>query len=131
MVKSLTSGIIRSQRLKDSQIANARRLRKKCTPAEKVLWNRLRNRKLAGLKFRRQQLIQGFIADFYCEKAKLVIEVDGLVHQTPRQMNRDKYRETVFKGRGIYTLRIPNEKVFGCIEECLQTIILTAKERMA
>lgn len=60
---------------------NARLLRKVSTEAEDLLWQELRNRKLMGLKFRRQHPLKNFVADFYCAEKNLVIEVDGNVHQ--------------------------------------------------
>jgi very-short-patch-repair endonuclease len=96
----------------------ARKLRICATHAEKVMWELLRNRKVAGLKFRRQQVIDGFIADFFCEEAKLVIELDGGVHNDPKQKKIDIHREQVFKIRGLHTLRIKNE------------VVLTEKERV-
>ena len=60
------------------------------TPAEKILWNELRANKL-GVHFRRHQIIQGFIVDFYCHKAALVIEVDGDIHDL--QQEEDARRE--------------------------------------
>ena len=58
----------------------AKELRKSMTVAEELLWNRLKNNKLGGLKFRRQHPLDIFIADFYCHKLKLVIEIDGEIH---------------------------------------------------
>ena len=60
----------------------ARELRQKQTPAEEILWALLRRKNLVGLKFRRQQQLGPFIADFYCHRARLVVEVDGGVHET-------------------------------------------------
>ena len=55
----------------------AKKLRRKMTPYEKALWQRLRTHKIAGFKFRRQHPIKFYIADFYCHEARLVVEVDG------------------------------------------------------
>ncbi len=73
------SKIVRAQRDPEKQ-AFARRMRRAITAAEARLWERLRNNQLAGLHFRRQQIIDGFIADFYCRAARLVVECDGAVH---------------------------------------------------
>ena len=59
---------------------HARQMRRDPTPAERKLWHKLRNHRLAGLKFRRQQPLGPFIADFCCPSAKLVVEVDGVSH---------------------------------------------------
>ena len=80
-------------KLPDSLKENARRMRKEPTATEEKLWNVLRNRKLDGYKFRRQQPFEGFIIDFYCEQAKLGIEVDGEIHLQPNQKQYDQERE--------------------------------------
>jgi very-short-patch-repair endonuclease len=106
------SGVISLQYVKKGKKRQARMLRAHATPAEKILWELLRNRKVAGLKFRRQQIIDGFIADFFCEEARLVIELDGGIHDDPEQKKIDLHRENVFKMRGLSTLRIRNEMVY-------------------
>jgi len=78
------------------------------TPAEKILWEELRANKL-GVHFRRQQVIQGFIVDFYCHKAGLVIEVDGDVHDL--QKEEDERREKVLNGMGLRIVRFRNDGV--------------------
>jgi len=78
------------------------------TPAEKVLWEELRANKL-GVHFRRQQGIQGFIVDFYCHKAALVIEVDGDVHDL--QKEEDEQREKVLSALGLRIVRFGNDEV--------------------
>ncbi len=87
----------------------ARQLRREMTPAERALWAFLRNRKLAGFKFRRQQVIDGFIADFYCAEAGLVIELDGRVHDN--QAEYDANRDRVLAERRLTVLRIPNARI--------------------
>ena len=78
------------------------------TPAEKILWEELRANKL-GVHFRRQQVIQGFIVDFYCHKAGLVIEVDGDVHDL--QKEEDERREKVLSALGLRIVRFGNDEV--------------------
>jgi len=78
------------------------------TPAEKVLWNELRGNKL-GVHFRRQQVIAGFIVDFYCHKIGLVIEVDGDIHNL--QKEEDARREKVLKELGLRIIRFRNDEV--------------------
>jgi very-short-patch-repair endonuclease len=78
------------------------------TPAEKVLWEELRANKL-GVHFRKQQVIQGFIVDFYCHKAALVVEVDGDVHDL--QKEEDERREKVLSEMGLRVARFGNEEV--------------------
>jgi very-short-patch-repair endonuclease len=78
------------------------------TPAEKILWQQLRANKL-GVHFRRQQVIAGFIVDFYCHKATLVIEVDGDIHDL--QQEEDARREKVLREMGLRIVRFGNEEV--------------------
>jgi very-short-patch-repair endonuclease len=79
------------------------------TPAETVLWQELRHSQMAKLHFRRQQVIDGFIADFYCHAAGLVVEVDGAIHDA--QAEYDAERSQVFARRGIRVLRFANDHV--------------------
>jgi len=99
-------------------VSRARELRQNMTEAEQVLWKELRNRKFIGLKFVRQhpliyQVINNepryFIADFMCYEKKLVIEVDGLIHEF--QKEEDEHREEILKSMGLNILRIKNEEV--------------------
>jgi very-short-patch-repair endonuclease len=78
------------------------------TPAEKILWQELRRNKL-GVHFRRQQVIVGFIVDFYCHKAGLVVEVDGDIHDL--QQEEDARREKVLSEMGLRIVRFGNEEV--------------------
>lgn len=78
------------------------------TPAEKTLWQELRANRL-GVHFRRQQIIAGFIVDFYCHKATLVIEVDGGIHDL--QQEADALREKVLREMGLTIVRFRNEEV--------------------
>ncbi len=81
------------------------------TPAEKRLWSALRNKQLDGLKFRRQHPVGNFILDFYCPACKLVIEVDGKIHDRPSQINRDRARTAKLMEYGYTVLRFRNEQV--------------------
>jgi very-short-patch-repair endonuclease len=100
----------------------ARELRKTATEAERVLWNFLRNRKLDGLKFRRQHRIDRFILDFYCAEKRLGIEIDGSVHDTPTQQERDAERTKELEERGIRLLRFKNRTVTQEIASVLAAI---------
>ena len=99
-----------------------RRLRKKETPAEKVLWAALRNRKLNGEKFTRQHGIGSYVADFHCSKYKLVIEIDGGIHLRKDVVERDKIRSEFIEAWGITILRITNEEVLNDLPEVLERI---------
>jgi very-short-patch-repair endonuclease len=86
-------------------------MRREPTLAEEKLWERLRDRQLLGLKFRRQVEIDGYIADFCCRELRLVVEVDGQVHETREQAAHDANRDAYLKTRGYMILRFPNEDV--------------------
>ncbi|MCJ7432420.1 MAG: endonuclease domain-containing protein [Anaerolineales bacterium] len=78
------------------------------TPAEIVLWQELRGNKL-GVHFRRQQVIAGFIVDFYCYKAGLVIELDGSVHEEETQQESDARKDKALNELGLRIVRFRNE----------------------
>ena len=118
----LTSGVILLQRTNPEKIDQARTLRKNMTEAEQALWQKLRGSKLFGHKFRRQQIIEGFIADFFCHAVKLVIEVDGSIHDNEEQKRTDAHRREVFAARGLRELRFRNEEVLENIADVLKRI---------
>ena len=89
----------------------AREFRKTQTPAERAAWEILRNRRLLGLKFRRQHPLCGFIVDFYCPTLNLVLEIDGDVHTHPVQIDYDRHRTAVLEGHGLTVIRITNDDV--------------------
>jgi very-short-patch-repair endonuclease len=100
--------IIPGQRVTKEKVARSRELRREMTPAEKRLWQEVRAKKL-GVRFRRQQIIAGFIVDFYCHKAVLVVEVDGDIHDL--QQEEDTKREKVLREMGLTIVRFRNEDV--------------------
>ncbi|GMV54134.1 MAG: hypothetical protein OKBPIBMD_01903 [Chlorobi bacterium] len=104
----------------------ARMLRNRQTEAETILWERLRDKKLGNLKFRRQHVILNNIVDFYCYSAKLIIEIDGDIHRTPEQKQRDQERDSQFEAAGFRTLRISNEDVISNIDVVCKKIHLAA-----
>jgi very-short-patch-repair endonuclease len=104
----------------------ARQLRREMTPAEGLLWERLRNRRLGGLHFRRQQVIDGFITDFYCHAAGLVVELDGSVHDQRKEA--DAERDNIITDRGLRILRFQNTDIEHAIETVLAAIEAAAQE---
>jgi len=100
----------------------ARRLRQEATPAERVLWQGLRGGRLAGLKFRRQHAVGPFVLDFFCPKHKLVVEVDGAVHNTPDQRERDAGRDERLQLAGCRVLRLRNAEVLGDLDAVVEKI---------
>ena len=99
----------------------AKKMRENPTEAEAVLWTYLSN-KQQGFRFKRQHPIKYFIADFYCHKAKLVIEIDGGYHQLPEQYEYDKNRDYELEELGLKVLRFTNEQVFFNIENVIKDI---------
>jgi very-short-patch-repair endonuclease len=91
------------------------------TPDEEILWQRLRANRLDGWHFRRQQVIDGFIVDFYCHKAGLVVELDGPIHEG--QVEYDAERDNALESRGLRVLRIKNEEVNQDLELVLGRIL--------
>jgi very-short-patch-repair endonuclease len=101
----------------------ARELRKIMTPAEKILWKKLRNKSLENYKFRRQHAPYKFIADFYCHELKLVIELDGEIHNSVENKEYDIGRTYELNEFGIKVLRIQNELVLShCNKAMLQIL---------
>ena len=98
----------------------ARNLRKNHTDAEKLLWNHLRSRQMAGCKFRRQLAIEPYIVDFVCLSRKLIIELDGSQHV--EATDYDKTRTEFLATEGFRILRFWNNEVFEETEAVLQTI---------
>jgi len=101
---------------------NAQRLRSEMTEAENTLWLRLCKKQLLGQRFRRQHPMANYIADFYCHKAKLVVEVDGLYHSSTEQLQYDLIRTSELNDLGIKVLRFTNHEVLHDIEEVIQVI---------
>ncbi len=103
--------------------ANARGLRKSMTDAEALLWEKLRNKKLMGYKFRRQHPIAGFIADFYCHEAKLIIELDGSIHHLSEHQEYDEGRTIELEDSGLKVVRFTNDEVINNTQEVLNQIV--------
>jgi very-short-patch-repair endonuclease len=104
--------IIPGQKVTKEKLERAKELRREMTPAEKRLWQEVRAKKL-GVRFRRQQIIAGFIVDFYCHKAALVVEVDGDIHDL--QQDEDARREQVLTEMGLRIIRLRNEEVLSAL----------------
>jgi very-short-patch-repair endonuclease len=100
--------------------ASARNLRERATVAEKILWNELRGRKLDGMKFRRQHALGPFVVDFCCAEQRLVIEVDGEIHD--EQRDQDAARSEHLSQYGYHVLRFTNQQVLHEIAAVLEAI---------
>ena len=97
------------KKINPKKLELARRFRKNPTESEDAVWQMLRNRQIRNLKWRRQQVIDGFIADFYCAELNVVLEIDGTVHDNEEVKEYDEYRTSVLASKGIRTFRLKNE----------------------
>ena len=101
-------------------------LRRNETKAEKLLWEKLRNNQLEGLKFRRQHPVNIYIADFYCHKFKLIIELDGDYHNQEEQKQKDEVRTEVLGLNDLKIIRFKNEEV----EQDINQVLITIKNKI-
>jgi very-short-patch-repair endonuclease len=103
-------------------IEAARLLRRQSTGAEAQLWSALRGKQIDGFIFRRQHPIGRYVADFYCPKACLVIELDGSVHDEAEQRRRDDQRDRELKALDLTVLRFRNHEIETELEQVLKQI---------
>ena len=109
--------IVIGQNVNSEKVRSAKELRSGQTKAESVLWQALRANRLNGFHFRRQQIIRGFIVDFYCHQVRLVVEVDGPVHDD--QLEQDAARDVALSELGLRVVRFSNLQVM----EDLPTVV--------
>jgi len=100
----------------------SQRLRKSSTDAEKRLWARIRGRQIKDLQFYRQKIIERYIVDFYCPKARLVIELDGGQHYEDSMREKDVIRDEVLKGLGLTVLRFSDREVLTDTDAVMKKI---------
>ncbi len=108
----------------------SRDLRNNMTDAERALWSRLRRKQLLGLQFYRQKPIHQYIVDFYCPKARLVIEVDGGQHWQPDHAEQDRERDSVLEQLDLKVLRFSNLEVLKQLDLVLTQIFEVARDRI-
>ncbi len=106
----------------------ARILRENMTFSEKLLWERLKLKQIFGVRFRRQHPIDFFIADFYCHEAKLVVEIDGEVHN--QQIEYDDGRSAEMERYAIKVIRFTNSEVENNMEDVVERIESEVKTRI-
>jgi very-short-patch-repair endonuclease len=94
----------------------ARNLRSNLTDPEKILWSRLRRKQMLGLQFYRQKPIAGYIVDFYCAEAKLVVELDGDSHYQEDAQAYDHIRDECMRSMGLQIMRFSNTDVIKNID---------------
>ena len=114
------------QCIHSDKLQRSKELRRSMTPTEKKLWNRLRQNQLDGYHFRRQQIVAGFIIDFYCNQSRVVVEIDGGIHNTRRDY--DAEREKIILAKGLKIIRITNEEVESDIDAVLERILLFCRD---
>jgi very-short-patch-repair endonuclease len=100
----------------------ARALRKKMTPAEEILWRRIKDKKFLNLKFRRQHPYGHFIFDFFCFEQKIAIEVDGEIHESAEHQQRDAWRTEIVAESGVKVFRVRNKDVTKNLAAVLKEI---------
>lgn len=110
-------------------IPAARQLRLAQTETEALLWDAVRNRRLGGLKFRRQHAIGRYVVDFFCDDARLVVEVDGGIHLDPQQQARDHLRQAELESLDLAFVRVSAGDVSSDLSAVLARIMDAVRER--
>jgi very-short-patch-repair endonuclease len=100
----------------------SQQLRKNTTDAERLIWSRIRGKQLKGYQFYRQKIIGDYIVDFYCPKARLVIELDGGQHYTKEGKEKDSIRDGYLSNNGLQVFRFSDREVLTQIEGVLEKI---------
>jgi very-short-patch-repair endonuclease len=111
-------------------VENARRLRRMLSPPEARLWSRLRARVPGAPIFRRQHPIGPYVLDFYCARARLAVEVDGIGHDLGDRPQRDLRRDAWLRAQGVSVMRIPASQVMRVIDEVVDAIARAAMARI-
>ena len=106
----------------------AKELRKAETDAEIILWSKLNRNQILGLQLRRQHPINIFIADFYCVRIKLLIEVDGSIHEITEYQEHDQSRSEILNDFGITVIRFTNEQIIEEIDSIIEQIKTVAQK---
>jgi very-short-patch-repair endonuclease len=88
------------------------------------LWQGLRRQQVAGFRFRRQVILAGFVADFVCFEARMIVEIDGATHGTDEEIARDATRSAALTARGYDILRFTNDDVFHNLDGVLETVYM-------
>jgi very-short-patch-repair endonuclease len=114
---------------KPATISTAKLLRRNMTRSEELLWEKVKGKQIHGVRFRRQHPIDIFIADFYCHEARLVIEIDGEIHND--QSNYDDGREAEIEEYNIKIIRFSNDQVIDDMDSVIMKIEKVVKERLS
>ena len=105
------------------KFAFAKEQRRNPTETENLLWTELRAKKLGGFKFRRQHPYARFVLDFYCISEQLSIEIDGGIHDSPKNIEYDKMRTNFLKENGIHEIRFSNQRIKQEMDKVLKNIL--------
>ena len=108
----------------------SRTLRSNMTDAEQLLWSKLRRKQILGVQFNRQKPVAGFIVDFYCAAANLVIELDGSQHAEPEQHIKDKDRNQKLKALGLEVLRFNNHQVLKELAAVMDVVFEVVEKKI-
>jgi len=114
------------RKIEQKTLSHARRLRREQTPQETILWSRLRDRRLDGMKFRRQYPVGKYVADFVCLEKKLIVELDGWQHGIGEGLKHDEERTRFLESEGYEVLRFWNNDVNGNLDG----VLLKIEERL-
>lgn len=120
--------VITGQKVKPEKRAVAHVLKHNQTAQEEVLWRHLRANRLGGFHFRRQQIIDGFIVDFYCHAAGVVVEADGEIHEG--QEAYDGERDNILRARHLKILRFSNRAIDEQLEDILSVVLNECRTRI-
>jgi len=115
------------QKLPDYRLKLAREFRQRLTDSEALLWEQLRGKRLADAKFRRQRPLGRYVADFCCDAARLVVEIDGSIHALPDQREYDKIRDDVLAAWGYRLLHVTTDEITADLPDVLSRIIAALK----
>ncbi|WAX71533.1 endonuclease domain-containing protein [Gallibacterium anatis] len=102
----------------------SQKLRSNQTDAEGKLWQRINRDQLLGFRFNRQKPLLNYIVDFYCAKAKLIIELDGSHHYEPEYQEKDRQRDDELRSLGFTVMRFSNDEIYYEIEDVVEQIYL-------
>lgn len=119
------NNVVIGQKVISGMRERAKELRRDMTSAERILWRELRTNKFHGIHFRRQQVIDRYIVDFYCHQFSLIIELDGGIHEFQKEY--DAERETALIERGFRILRFSNDDVMNNLSIVLEKILLSCQ----
>ena len=100
----------------------SRILRRNATEAERILWSRLRCKQVSGVQFYRQKPLLGYVVDFYCAAARLVVEIDGSQHLTAESKSADQARDAALSRQGLRVLRFDNLQILNDLDAVMGVV---------